>query len=79
MNKSNFSKTAIASPNIQLMTPIRLDELRHYDCSKAYIISFAEALLTHSRQVMEADCIRLTTLISLKQRDQERSQSTLKH
>ena len=50
-----FSKTAIARSTvqfiskcgIQLMTPNRTNELKHYDCSKDYIISSAEASLKH--------------------------------
>ena len=50
-----FSKTAIARSTvqfiskcgIQLMTPKRPNELKHYDCSKAYIISSAEESLSH--------------------------------
>ena len=50
-----FSKTEIARTNvqfiskcgIQLMSPTRQNELKHYDCSKEYIISSAEASLKH--------------------------------
>lgn len=50
-----FSKTEIARANvqfiskcgIQLMSPTRQNELKHYDCSKEYIISSAEASLKH--------------------------------
>ena len=37
----------ISKCGIQLKTPNRSNELKHYDCSKAYIISSAEASLKH--------------------------------
>jgi len=50
-----FSKTGISRSSvqfiskcgIQLKTPNRSNELKHYDCSKAYIIASAEASLKH--------------------------------
>jgi len=50
-----FSKTDISRPNvqfiskcgIQLKTPNRSNTLKHYNCSKDYIISSAEASLKH--------------------------------
>lgn len=50
-----FSKTKISRANvqfiskcgIQLVSPTRQNELKHYDCSKEYIISSAEASLKH--------------------------------
>jgi predicted oxidoreductase len=50
-----FSNTAIARTDvqfiskcgIQLMSPTRQNELKHYNCSKDYIISSAEASLKH--------------------------------
>ena len=50
-----FSKTGISRSSvqfitkcgIQLVTPNRSNEIKHYDCSKAYIISSAEASLKY--------------------------------
>ena len=50
-----FSKTKISRANvqfiskcgIQLVSPTRQNELKHYDCSKEYIISSTEASLKH--------------------------------
>lgn len=44
---SRSSVQFISKCGIQLKTPNRSNELKHYDCSKAYIIASAEASLKH--------------------------------